>query len=666
MTRDEARKMIRESWRELYPSDSGRGRYAGIICPLCGSGSGSNGSGITENPRSQGNLRCWNCGFSGDVLDLIQQDPNNSAKDYNAALKWAAAELNITIDPYTPPRSGYAEERPVGNSEQPDAEQPQEEPARADYTEYYRQCRERITDPAAAAYLQSRGISLDTAKAYWIGYDPAWRSPAAISRGKNPPPTPRIVVPTSATHYVARDTRQTMTAAEKKYSKMNEGRPGIFNLAALYDDRIDTVFVTEGIFDALSILEKGAAAVATNSTVGAEMLIRMLEQRPTRSTLIITLDNDAAGSNAANIIRDGLTRLNINHITANISGDYKDPNEALTAAPAVFEAAITAAQMQATDRPDNVSLYLDKVMQIDIDRFRQAGDRLTGYANLDEKTGGLYAGLYVLSATTSLGKTTFMHQMADQLAAGKQDVIFFSLEQSRLELVSKSLTRAIAQNDPTSKITSLSIRRGYNTNEAAQAAETYKRDISDRLSIVEGNFNCNISFIGNYVRQYIKRTGTKPVVIIDYLQILQPEQNDRGRMQTTREAIDTTVTALKRMSRELDLTVFVISSVNRANYMQPIDFESLKESGGIEYSADVVWGLQLQCLDEKLFTDEKKIKQKRDRIGEAKEENPRKIKLLCLKNRYGVSRYKCYFDYYPAQDLFEPGEAPQEDPYGDD
>jgi replicative DNA helicase len=106
------------------------------------------------------------------------------------------------------------------------------------------------------------------------------------------------------------------------------------------------------------------------------------------------------------------------------------------------------------------------------------------------------------------------------------------------------------------------------------------------------------------------------------------------------------------ISRDLDITVILISSVNRANYMQPIDFESLKESGGIEYSADCILGLQLQCLDDPIFEQEKKIKQKRELIRKAKAATPRKIELICLKNRFGISSYCCGFNYFPAADLF--------------
>jgi replicative DNA helicase len=131
---------------------------------------------------------------------------------------------------------------------------------------------------------------------------------------------------------------------------------------------------------------------------------------------------------------------------------------------------------------------------------------------------------------------------------------------------------------------------------------------------------------------------------------LQPA--DDNRRQTTKETVDSTVTELKRISRELDLTVIIISSVNRANYLTPIDFESLKESGGIEFTADVIWGLQLQCLNDPIFDKQNNIKERREKIKEAKAAAPRKIELCCLKNRYGIANYSCYFNYYPANDLF--------------
>ena len=68
---------------------------------------------------------------------------------------------------------------------------------------------------------------------------------------------------------------------------------------------------------------------------------------------------------------------------------------------------------------------MEKIVQID--SFKEAKNRRTGFTNLDDKAKGLYAGLYVVAAISSLGKTTFCHQIADQLAEMGEDVLFFSL-----------------------------------------------------------------------------------------------------------------------------------------------------------------------------------------------------------------------------------------------
>ena len=432
--------------------------------------------------------------------------------------------------------------------------------------------------------------------------------------------------------------------------------------ACLPSKVVKSVFIVEGAFDALSVIEAGQQAIALNSTNNAVKLIETIEAAQkkrilTKATFIICLDDDQAGQKATTVLRDGLSRLNVSYITADINTGCKDANEALVKDRAAFTAAVGEAVRQAGKKPDNVTDYISSFMSEDIERFK--AERKTGFDNLDAHAGGLYGGLYVLAAISSLGKTTLAAQLADQLAERGSDVLFFSLEQSRLEMVSKSIARTVAQKamkerTPGAFVSSLSIRKGYMPAHVLEAAKEYSSKIGDRLSIIEGNFACDISFIGEYVRKYVQDNGVRPVVFVDYLQILLPPSDVKSKKgQTTKETVDQTVTALKRLSRELDIPVIVISSVNRANYLTPIDFEALKESGGIEYTSDVVWGLQLQCLHEELFNGEGKIKEKRERVRKAKaEEDPRKIELVCLKNRYGIANYSCFFNYYPSRDLY--------------
>ena len=93
---------------------------------------------------------------------------------------------------------------------------------------------------------------------------------------------------------------------------------------------------------------------------------------------------------------------------------------------------------------DGIYGYLNGKFDLDLEGFRQFSGRKTGYGNIDQIV-SLYPGLYVLGAVSSLGKTTFACQPSDQLARSGDHVLYFSLEQSRLELVTKGLSRLTAQ-----------------------------------------------------------------------------------------------------------------------------------------------------------------------------------------------------------------------------
>lgn len=310
----------------------------------------------------------------------------------------------------------------------------------------------------------------------------------------------------------------------------------------------------------------------------------------------------------------------------------------------------------------NMASYFEKQFALDVKNFIQSGRLRSGYANLDRIT-NLYPGLYVIGAISSLGKTTFVHQMCDQIAEAGVHVLFFSLEQSVLELASKSVARTIAkmareangtgaQNGGAGNfLTSLQVRRSDPSDPRVTEAVKSYMAYANRMTVIECSFRATIDNITDKVHAYIKQNRTKPVVVIDYLQVIRPDPDSR---MTTKDTVDFHVRRLKELQSDNQLTMIVISSVNRQNYSTEASFESFKESGGIEYTADVVWGLQLQCIHDKVFSQMNKVNEKRQTIRDAKRAVPRKVELVCLKNRFGVSSYSCLFDYYPNFDLFEP------------
>ena len=654
MTRDQARQEVKSRYAEYLKKAKKRGTY---ICPLCGNGTGSTGDGMTVDPRGDGqHLKCFKCDFYGDIVELYQREHGCSTGEaFQGLYDFFGLQVDGGDRQQTPRPRPEKQQTPAPISEEPAPELNTDKPL-ADYTGYYAEARKRLTDPAAVDYLKQRGISMETAARFWLGYDPAWVSPTAIERlreqGKDwtPPATPRLIIPTGLHGYTARSIQ---ADTDPRFKKMKEGAAGIFNSKALYNGDGRPVFIVEGEFDALSIIEAGAEAVALGSTANKGKLLELVKDRKPTGPLIISLDNDEAGKRAAAELADGLHALGITYVSADISGDHKDQNERLQADREGLVKAVEAAEHSTSSKPDNAAYYLSRLMAGEITRFREGANRRTGFENLDAVAGGIYPGLYVLGAISSLGKTTFIHQMGDQLAAAGEHVLYFSLEQSRLEMVSKSLARLTAQRDINTAKTSLAIRTGNITPAVLEAVDAYTAAVGDRMSIIEGNFDCTVSAIGEYVARYMERNGVKPVIIVDYLQIIQADAQQR---RSTKELIDTNVTELKRLSRGRDIPVFVVSSVNRSNYLTPIDFESFKESGGIEYTADVVWGLQLEVLDDEIFGKENKLKEKREKIREAKAADPRRVELVCLKNRYGISSYKAAFDYYPKYDLFRASE----------
>ena len=290
----------------------------------------------------------------------------------------------------------------------------------------------------------------------------------------------------------------------------------------------------------------------------------------------------------------------------------------------------------------------DWQLQSDLSRFRKFADRKTGFSNIDSHV-SFYPGLYVLGAISSLGKTTFIHQMADQLVMAGEHVLFFSLEQTCLELVTKGISRLMAMKDINTAVSAIDIRRGVENEGIIKATEEYA-SFTEHEILLECSFATKIGDIINTVEKYIQETSVLPIVIIDYLQVICPSDP----RQQTKDAVDTHVRALKKLQKDHDLVVILVSSLNRQNYLTPIDYESFKESGGIEYTADVIWGLQLQVINDDIFDKEAKLKQKREKVKAAKRAIPRDIEFVCLKNRYGESNYTCRFHYFAQFDYFIP------------
>lgn len=118
------------------------------------------------------------------------------------------------------------------------------------------------------------------------------------------------------------------------------------------------------------------------------------------------------------------------------------------------------------------------------------------------------------------------------------------------------------------------------------------------IFISEGIGDIGAAQVRKEVQKHISLTGRKPTIIIDYLQILAPH-NERA---TDKQNTDKAVLELKRISRDVKIPVIAISSFNRQSYNSPVTMEAFKESGAVEYSSDVLIGLQLAGQETRTLT----------------------------------------------------------------
>ena len=104
------------------------------------------------------------------------------------------------------------------------------------------------------------------------------------------------------------------------------------------------------------------------------------------------------------------------------------------------------------------------------------------------------------------------------------------------------------------------------------------------------------------------------------------------------------------------ITFIVISSVSRENYTREADLSSGKGSGGLEFTADVVLGMQPRIMVTPSYRRAKE-QTKRSMVKTAKNPGPgepRLIMIECTTNRFGASDYSVGFKYYPAKETFIP------------
>lgn len=305
--------------------------------------------------------------------------------------------------------------------------------------------------------------------------------------------------------------------------------------------------------------------------------------------------------------------------------------------------------------------YNNNLYDADIDELKKYAGRKMGLHPDIDRYLTLYPGLAIIGGQASLGKTTFLVNIAAQLLQRGEHVLYFALEQTTAEIMTKFAARYIYEQDNETETDNIKLNNGLRDPETCELLAELSEKLQN-LYIIKSDFEVTVEGITATIDKFMQANGVKPIVIIDYLQIIAPPVDYRG---SKTDYIDENLKALKKWQNETGLFIFLISSFNRANNYEPVSYESFLYTSAIEFTCDYVFGLQLQILD---YDNEdfyiKKGKQggeytqmsfeKKRLVQEAQTQNPKKVQFVSLKNRKGRQLFKANFDYYPAHDYFAP------------
>jgi replicative DNA helicase len=240
------------------------------------------------------------------------------------------------------------------------------------------------------------------------------------------------------------------------------------------------------------------------------------------------------------------------------------------------------------ENSDVVSEMLDEAEEAR-EHYQATDDEIrgvkTGISRLDEITGGLKGGLTALAGPPGVGKTSLALQIAADAAGSGTPVVYVTFENSPKQLARKG-TGAAGNLNPRE------IKRGtVPLKKTRQAAVEWEKR-AERVAYVKGNAELEPGDVRAKAKRHMAQHGTdRCLIVADYLQLWAKAARYLRGLGELREKVQTMGNDLTELGRRLDSPVLGVASQPRSAYegdKARDDLSTLKESGDLEYSADVV------------------------------------------------------------------------------
>ena len=508
-----------------------------------------------------------------------------------------------------------------------------------------------IEECAAAAastdYWADRGLTQETVAKYRLGYD---RAANAVTI---PDPTGRSVK-------VRR-----ITAADKAHRYAQHRCDGWRQDAPYLADALESaepVVAVEGEIDALTLRQLGYNSCALRGAGQGGSAEYVAANA--KAAVIGLFDADEAGRKGA----DALAARCLAHGKPCVRRVLpSDPNALLVAgrtdelAAAISDAFKELERQEEEEKAreeEEKAEYAATFAGAQAEGFRAADATCprpipTGLVPVDRLLGGgfEYGRLHVLAAGSGMGKTTLALQLAVSLSAQGHDVLYVALEQSARVLTRKNVSRCTREISEVDALTTWELKEADREDCRAHLSDgqlatlelAWARHAEQTARLKFVDRPTSIDELERLVARHERLTGNTPCVVLDYLQFLRPSESQRHLSLTDRAREN--VARLKALAVQHQLPLLALSSLNRLGYNVAVGLESLKDSGDIEYTADVVLGLQPLQLGAVEDGNGRAIN------AATRTQEVRTLRLTCLKHREGKAG-EVILEYDAAHNAF--------------
>lgn len=210
----------------------------------------------------------------------------------------------------------------------------------------------------------------------------------------------------------------------------------------------------------------------------------------------------------------------------------------------------------------------------------------TGLKGLDDAFLGGWRSpnLIIIGARPSMGKTQFALSFAKAAFNANKNVLFFSIEMSANELI----TRYLLEDN---SISDYNLSTGQMSQYEWEAIDKQAARFYDKNLTIVDKPGITVNEIRSISRKQ-KRKGKLDLLIIDYLGLI----NTNSKFERRDLEIGFITKNLKALCKELDIPIILLAQLNRpqkgmsdeSKAQKEPDLEDLRESGNIEQDADKV------------------------------------------------------------------------------